>query len=197
MAITYSQMLEHALRTAIARHESQQRKTGDVPYISHLFHVAIIINSHGFPEHVVCAALLHDTIEDTDYTPEELLDEFGESICSIVLDLTENKHLKWAQRKQAYLEVVRHASPHVKAVCCADKIHNLSTILSGYREKGEDIWRVFSKGRDVTLQFYRDALVAVSTGWNHAIIEEYRRIIQEADRMFGVRIDGEGSTDSP
>jgi len=184
MSGTYSPLLEKAIRKAIALHETQRRKTGDVPYVSHLFHVAMIIRAHGFPEQVVCAALLHDTIEDTKYTAEELNEEFGERICSIVLDLTENKHLKWEQRKRAYLDVVRTAPPEVKAVCCADKIHNLATILIEYRGKGEDVWGAFSRGSEATMRFYREALDAIAQGWQHPIIDEYRSVLAEAGRTF-------------
>jgi (p)ppGpp synthase/HD superfamily hydrolase len=186
MSGTYSPILERAIRMAIALHETQNRKTGNVPYISHLIHVAMIIRAHDFSEHVVCAALLHDTLEDTKYTAEEMIEDFGERICSIVVDLTENKHLRWEQRKAAYLETVRHASPESKAVCCADKIHNLSTILAEYRANGDDVWRVFSRGKEATMGFYRNALTAITHGWEHPLADEYRRVLEEAARTLGL-----------
>ena len=185
MITTYSPVLERAIRMAIALHETQRRKTGGVPYISHVFHVAMMIQAHGFPEHVVCAAMLHDTIEDTKYTAEELTDDFGEAVCTIVLELTENKHLKWEQRKQDYLGVVRASAPEVKAICCADKIHNLSTILIEYAIHGDALWQVFSRGKIATMRFYQQALEAIEHGWEHPLIDEYRRIMDTARRSLG------------
>ena len=173
--------MELALRTAFRLHQGQTRKTDpDLPYLTHLVHVAFIVQRFGFAEEIVIAALLHDTVEDTPYTPEELLQDFGEQVCGIVLEVTENRSLRYADRKHGYLESVRHGSIGAKAVCCADKMHNLSTILDAWEQHGDVVWNEFSRGPVQTLQFYNDALAAIKSGWSHPIIDAYREILDQA-----------------
>lgn len=185
IAGAYTAAMERAVRTAIHYHWWQRRKCGHVPYLSHLVHVALMVQKHGFPERAVIAALLHDTIEDTPYSEEKLRADFGAEICAIVLELTENKRLRWEARKAAYLDGVRRASPEARAVCCADKIHNLCTIMTEYAEHGEAVWRAFSRGREKTLRFYRDALAAIAEGWEHPIVDDYRAVLARAGAVFG------------
>ncbi|MCZ7557159.1 MAG: HD domain-containing protein [Bacteroidia bacterium] len=178
---TYSPRLEQALRTAFRLHEGQRRKSDPtLPYTTHLVHVACIVAAHDFDEDVIIAALLHDSIEDTAYTAEELAADFGDEVYRIVMEVTENKALRWEARKSAYIEGVRGASPQGKAVCCADKIHNLSSILEAERQQGEALWGVFSRGRDRTLRFYEDVLDAIAHGWSHPMLEVYRAVVHKS-----------------
>jgi (p)ppGpp synthase/HD superfamily hydrolase len=182
----FSPTLERALRTAFHLHGGQMRKTDPtLPYLTHLMHVALIVQRFSFPENYVAAALLHDTVEDTQYTPEELLEEFGEDICSIVLEVTENRALRYVERKRGYLDSVRNGSEGAKAVCCADKTHNLATILDAWSVKGDAIWTEFSRGPELTMQFYRDALAAIEHGWTHPIVEAYRDVVRRIPPLGG------------
>ena len=185
--LSFSGDLERALRLAVRLHDGHFRKTDrTLPYITHLFHVALILQGHGFPRSVILAAILHDTLEDTDYTYEEMLHDFGDDVTSIVCTVTEDKHLRWEERKRKYLEQVRSGSHHAKAVCCADKIHNLSTILEEYRIRGEDLWKVFSRGRGQTFAFYESCYEVVSDGWNHPVVDAYRTVMEDAREVFDI-----------
>ena len=77
---------------------------------------------------VICGALLHDTVEDTETTPEELESEFGPVIKNIVMDVTDDKLLDKVERKQAQIDHAAHASEQAKLVKLADKISNLRDI---------------------------------------------------------------------
>lgn len=79
---------------------------------------------------MICAALLHDTIEDTDTTADELRSEFGQAISSIVLEVTDDKTLPKAERKRLQVEHAAHLSTHAKLVKLADKICNLRDVAS-------------------------------------------------------------------
>jgi (p)ppGpp synthase/HD superfamily hydrolase len=182
--LAFSPLVEHAIRTAIRYHDGQRRKCGDVPYISHLMYTGLLLQAYCLSEEIVIAAILHDIIEDTKYTVEELKDEFGEKICSIVLEVTENKHLAWEPRKAAYLEGIRHGSAGAKAVCCADKIHNLTTVMSEYRLQGDRVWSLFNRGREVTMDFYARALDSISHEWEHPLVDAYRAVLREAQELF-------------
>ncbi len=177
----YSARYELALRKAFRLHDGQRRKSDpDLPYSTHIVHVACIIAAHGFDEDTVIAALLHDSIEDTDYTTEELAEDFGDDVCRIVMEVTENKALRWEARKSAYIEGIRSASAQGKAVCCADKIHNLSSILEAEARQGDAVWLVFSRGRERTHRFYEDVFKAIAEGWSHPIIDVYRDVLAAA-----------------
>ena len=86
----YTYKIEQAIKAAAILHDGQLRK-GNVPlpYITHLYAVAMILESYTEDEDTIVAGLLHDTLEDTDYTPEELEADFGKEVCEAVLAVTE------------------------------------------------------------------------------------------------------------
>jgi guanosine-3',5'-bis(diphosphate) 3'-pyrophosphohydrolase len=122
-----------ALKFAADRHRDQRRKDVESsPYINHPISLANILCNEGFitDVDVICAALLHDTIEDTDTTAEELECEFGTKIRDIVMDVTDDKRLDKAVRKQRQIEHAAHISDPAKLVKIADKISNLRDVAS-------------------------------------------------------------------
>jgi guanosine-3',5'-bis(diphosphate) 3'-pyrophosphohydrolase len=129
--LTGLELILHALEFAAHKHRDQRRKDVHAsPYINHPIALAnLIVNEADIhdPE-VICAALLHDTIEDTETTPEELLGEFGKDIRDIVLEVTDDSKLPKAERKRLQIEHAAHASHKAKLVKLADKICNLRDI---------------------------------------------------------------------
>ena len=122
-----------ALVFAADKHKNQRRKDAEAsPYINHPIALAnILVNEGDITDiNVLCGAILHDTIEDTKTTKEELIQQFGEKITSIVLDVTDDKTLPKAERKLKQIEHASHASHEAKLVKLADKISNLRDILS-------------------------------------------------------------------
>jgi guanosine-3',5'-bis(diphosphate) 3'-pyrophosphohydrolase len=119
---------------AAEKHKTQRRKDADSsPYINHPIALAnVLANEGGIMDHnVLCAAVLHDTIEDTQTNAEELRGLFGDKITSIVLEVTDDKSIKdKAVRKQLQVEHAPHASHEAKLVKLADKICNLRDILA-------------------------------------------------------------------
>lgn len=114
------------------KHKSQKRKNsaGD-PYFVHPLHVAYILAQNGINNiNVLCAAVLHDTVEDTGTTRDELIELVGEYITNIVYECTDNKSLPKVQRKIDQIEHAKHISHEAKLVKLADKYSNLSTIAS-------------------------------------------------------------------
>ena len=94
--------------------------------IIHPINVANILSEYGYDDNVVAAAYLHDVIEDTKYTKEDLLNEFNDDIVSLVLGATEeDKSLSWEERKTITIDKVKYLDLRHKAVVCADKISNL------------------------------------------------------------------------
>jgi guanosine-3',5'-bis(diphosphate) 3'-pyrophosphohydrolase len=118
---------------AAEKHRDQRRKDADAsPYINHPIAVANVLANEGAvtDTNVICAALLHDTIEDTETTEAELRAAFGDEITAIVLEVTDDKALEKGARKQAQIDHAPHISAQAKLVKLADKISNLRDILA-------------------------------------------------------------------
>lgn len=116
-----------ALAFAAAKHNDQRRKdAAKSPYINHPLAVVKLLWDHGVRDRVpLLAAILHDTIEDTGTTREELVAAFGEDVAACVCEVTDDKSLPKAQRKELQVEHGPHLSTHAKLVKLADKTANL------------------------------------------------------------------------
>ena len=124
-------LLLKALAFAASKHKDQRRKDVQAsPYINHPISLANILcnEAHITDINVVCAALLHDTIEDTDTSEEELEQEFGSDIRDIVLAVSDDKTLEKSERKQRQIDHAKQLSHEAKLVKLADKISNLRDI---------------------------------------------------------------------
>jgi guanosine-3',5'-bis(diphosphate) 3'-pyrophosphohydrolase len=125
-------LLLKALSFAAHKHRDQRRKdAGASPYINHPIALAdVLVNEGGETDiEVLCAALLHDTVEDTATTHEELVDAFGSRIARIVAEVTDDKALAKAERKRMQVEHAASISREAKLVKLADKICNLRDVL--------------------------------------------------------------------
>ena len=123
--------LMDALSFAAVKHQYQKRKDGKRPYINHVIRVSELLWKIGDIRdiNILAAALLHDTVEDTDTTPEELTEKFGAEVCSIVLEVTDDKDLPKQMRKDLQIEHAPHLSREAGQIKLADKICNIEDIL--------------------------------------------------------------------
>jgi guanosine-3',5'-bis(diphosphate) 3'-pyrophosphohydrolase len=120
-----------ALSFAARKHRHQRRKDREAsPYINHPIDVAdILVNEARVRDVItVVAAVLHDTVEDTDTRPEELVEAFGAEVAAVVAEVTDDKSLPKAERKRLQEEHAPHASARAQQVKLADKIANLRDI---------------------------------------------------------------------
>ena len=125
--------LIQVLNFAAEKHKNQRRKdVAASPYINHPIALANVLANEGgiANSEVLCAAILHDTLEDTETTETELRDHFGDTIAMIVLEVTDDKKLPKEQRKQLQIDHAPHISHEAKLVKLADKICNLRDMLS-------------------------------------------------------------------
>jgi (p)ppGpp synthase/HD superfamily hydrolase len=150
-------MIDQAIEFAAKAHCNQLRKGTDIPYISHPYAVGIILLQSGCREEVVVAGILHDTIEDAATSVEEIRNMFGPEVAAIVEGCSEPEHetLSWEERKEHTLEYLSTAPGEVKIVACADKLHNIRTIATQYRQIGDQVWTRFKRGRDKQEWYYR------------------------------------------
>ncbi len=123
----------HAASFAAKKHTDQKRKgeRGE-PYINHPLEVANLLANVGGVNDIgiLMAAILHDTIEDTDATADELRTLFGERVTGLVLEITDDKSLPKAERKRLQIEHAPHLSPDAKPIKLADKISNIRDITA-------------------------------------------------------------------
>lgn len=122
-----------AVAFAADKHRNQRRKDAEaLPYINHPIELANVLANEGGVEDVtvLCAAVLHDTIEDTETTSEELQAIFGPKVASVVMEVTDDKSLEKSVRKQRQVEHAPHISTEAKLVKLADKICNLRDIIA-------------------------------------------------------------------
>lgn len=165
-----SSLMERAWRIAGIAHAGQNRKASDIPYLVHPAAVALILQRSGFvEEHLLAAAVLHDVVEDTDWTLERLAEQFPPEVLEIVDVLTEQKHdargvkRPWAQRKAEKLARIKESSIDSRAVWLADKRHNLETMAFDHVDD-PDFWSRFNAPKATLLKSYRDGIEAARHG---------------------------------
>jgi len=147
-----------AVAFAADRHAGQTRKSTNVPYLAHLLAVASLVLDAGGGEDEAIAALLHDVIEDTGTTAEEIDQRFGSTVRDIVVGCGEKNHDvdDWHTRKTSYLAALRDddTTEQVLRVSCADKLHNARSILADYRAVHDELWARFHAGKADQLWYY-------------------------------------------
>lgn len=141
-------LVEQAIEFATKAHTGQKRKGNGRPYIYHPLNVGKILARAGFSKEVVAAGILHDVVEDTDITIEEIEKHFGKIVAYLVEAHTEDKSKTWEERKQHTIEVVESGSLEVKALIAADKYDNLQSLIEDYQVLGDKLWDVFKRGYD-------------------------------------------------
>jgi guanosine-3',5'-bis(diphosphate) 3'-pyrophosphohydrolase len=168
-------LLVKAMSFAAHKHRNQRRKGKHAsPYINHPIGLAeVLVNVGNVTDiNAICAALLHDTVEDTRTTREELTEIFGAKISDIVMEVTDDKSLCKAERKQAQIDRAMHLSKQARAVKLADKICNLGDVA-----KSPPNWSLARR------QQYFD--------WAKNVIDglrgEWRELEAEFDRYYRLR----------
>ena len=181
----YSYRIELAIRAASILHKNQLRK-GNVglPYVSHLFAVATILMDYTDKEDVIITALLHDTLEDTDYTAKELQEDFGGKVREYVEAITEpqdnkNQTYSWKERKQLYAKHLRKAPAESLLVAAADKIHNMRTIVEEYYDEHGRFMKEFQGSLDDRIMVYQEIANIINRSLDNKILEEFNHVFEE------------------
>jgi len=169
-------LLKKALDQAAVWHRAQKRKYPDVevPYVSHLAGVAVILSRHGFDEEVVAAGALHDCMEDAGISFHELEKLFGPRIARLVQDVSEpDKSLSWEERKRRYVDHFSEKPWEAQAITLADKIDNFASIRVCAALYG-DPWKMFKRGRDAQLERFAAIEAKLASLTPHPLLDEYR-----------------------
>ena len=171
---------------AAEKHAGQVRKASTTPYIAHLMGVSSLALEFGGDEDMAIAALLHDVVEDCGGAPmlKEVKRRFGSRVAKIVDGCTDSDRdpkPPWRERKETYIRHLKSADADTKLVSAADKLHNVRSILSDYREVGESIWARFNGGREGTLWYYRALLKEFQRGKPNRLIREFELAVRELE----------------
>ncbi len=186
----YGERFEEALLYAARLHRDQTRKGTGTPYVTHLIAVAAIVGENGGTEDEVVAALLHDTPEDRGGKErlEEIRACFGDEVAEIVdgcTDTYEDPKPEWRPRKEAYVAHVAKASPSVRLVSVADKLHNARSILADLRALGDELWDRFTGDKEGTLWYYRALVEAYAGAGPNPVVEDLDRVVREIEVLAG------------
>lgn len=175
-------IVEKALQIASKSHEGQYRKNTDIPYIIHPVAVGMMLLKSGYSEEIVAAGILHDTVEDTPLTLDEIKREFGSNITEMVAGSSEpDKSLPWKDRKQHTIEFLKTASEEVRAVVCADKLHNIRSIIRDYEQVGDEVWSRFNAGKEQQKWYYTHVIDSLGVQSSFELLNQLRA---EVERLF-------------
>jgi guanosine-3',5'-bis(diphosphate) 3'-pyrophosphohydrolase len=161
--------LEEAMRFAAQAHAGQSRKGSDTPYFEHLAAVGLILDRAGFAEEVVIAGLLHDVVEDTPVSFEEVAELFGAAISDLVRHCSEVKtdeegHKRpWIDRKRDHIAGLALAPTDARGIILADKLHNLISIELDLRDE-RPVWGQFHAPREQVLWYYHATIDVCGQG---------------------------------
>jgi (p)ppGpp synthase/HD superfamily hydrolase len=149
-------LIDLAIDVAVRAHQNQLRKGTKILYITHPVAVGITLAKVGCSDEIIIAGILHDTVEDTHITLEDIRKTFGEDVSRIVKEASEpDKELPWEKRKRYTHEYLKKASAEVKFVALADKLNNIRAIASDYTEIGEAVWERFNRGKEDQKWYYQ------------------------------------------
>jgi GTP pyrophosphokinase len=173
---------------AAEKHAGQARKASTIPYIGHLMGVASLVLEAGGDEDLAIAALLHDVVEDCGGAPmqKEVRRRFGKRVAKVVEGCTDTDTFPkppWRQRKEDYIRHLKMADADTRLVSAADKLHNVRSVVTDYREAGESIWSRFRGGRGGTLWYYRALLDEFLRGKPNRLVRELELAVTELEAL--------------
>lgn len=180
-------LIDVAIEVAVKAHQNQVRKGTDIPYITHPLAVGILLAKAGCSDEIIIAGILHDTVEDTSITLNDLHDMFGKKVSDIVKGASEpDKSLKWEERKSHTHDFLKAASREVKFVALVDKLNNIRAIASDYVEIGEALWERFNRGKDAQKWYYQGLVQALrDDSADEAYKVLHNQFGQEVSGVFG------------
>lgn len=210
--MNHTPQIKKALQFAARKHKDQYRREAEpLPYITHPVSVALLVAEDGAEDDVVCAALLHDVLEDTDATRAELVEAFNECVASYVEDVSERpsvergspeastpkgeqkfngkSDLSWRERKEGYIAHLEVAPDEALLISIADKIDNIESKLEAIeRGEGEALLAGFSQPQAEYLWYHSEvARIARERLPNHRLTERLLSAHQREQEALSAR----------
>ena len=167
---TNSKLLDRAIVFATKAHSGTLRKKDGIPYILHPMEVASIAGGITTDEEVLTAALLHDTVEDTNVTLDTIKSQFGDRVAALVASETEDKRRDrspaetWMQRKVESLAALRNAiDPGVRVLWLSDKLANMRSFARQYEKEGDRMWKDYNQTDPAQQAWYYRTIEALTS----------------------------------
>ena len=180
--------LDRALEFAIKAHSGIERRGKGFPYIVHPMEAVSIVATITNDQEMLAAAALHDVIEDTDYTEEDIRKEFGERVARLVTSETDlvvdgkSEADSWKERKQYAIDRLARLDRDAKIVAIGDKLSNARAMLCDYKVMGENLWNKFHENDPKLHKWHyeglRDSLADLKGTFAY---EEFSEIV---DKLF-------------
>jgi myo-inositol-1(or 4)-monophosphatase len=179
-----TELFDKAAHFAISAHANTERRAKGFPYIIHPMEAAAIVATMTTDPELLAAAILHDTLEDTEVTFEELRSQFGNRVAYLVLAESNNGILRqttWRESKSRAVERLANASHEGKIVAMGDKLSNLRAIASDYQLIGDQLWSRFHapEGKKDVEWYYRALFDALNDLKGTLPYQEFERLIQQ------------------
>ena len=181
---------EKAKLFAIKAHMGQVRKSEpDKPMIIHPIGVGKLLESFGYDDNVVAAGFLHDVVEDTKYTIEDIEEYFGKDIANLVMGASEpDKSLSWEERKKHTIEETKKLPLRNKVVICADKINNLEDLFLKFEKSGQRDFSAFKKDEEAQKWYYTSIYENLILGEDKDL-PIFQRLKDILDKVFAKKED--------
>ena len=183
-------LFEEAIRYATEKHSGQTRKLVTTPYILHPMEVAVIVGTMTDDPSTLAAAVLHDTVEDTEATLQDIEKHFGRRVALIVMTETEEKRegvpaaLTWKLRKEETLNILQNTKDlSVKMLWLGDKLSNLRSFDRELRRRGDSMWQELNQKDPREHEWYYRSIAAALSELKE--YDAYREFTATIDKIFG------------
>ena len=183
-----TELLDRAIVFAVHAHAGTERRGKGFPYIVHPMEAVEIVATMTRDQELLAAAALHDTVEDTDVTVEQLRADFGERIASLVASESDempegvSEEDSWHDRKQAAINRLAAASHDAKIVALGDKLSNMRAIARDYKVKGDALWSIFHVKDKASHEWHYRGLASSLSELSDTFA--YRELVRLIDEVF-------------
>lgn len=179
-----TELLDRAIVFAVKAHSGTERRGKGFPYIVHPMEAVEIVSTITPDQELLAAAALHDTVEDTDVTIEDIRAEFGERIASLVLiESVSDDEGSWHERKKKAIDLIANAPLDAKIVAMGDKLSNMRAIARDYAVQGDALWNLFHTNDPKDHEWhYRGLADALRDLKETFAFQEFEQLI---DKVFG------------
>ena len=184
-----TELLDRAIVFAVRAHAGIERRGKGFPYIVHPMEAVEIVATITPDQELLAAAVLHDTVEDTDVTIEQIRAEFGDRVAALVASESEDKDCgvskeeSWHARKQAAIDRLASASLDSKIVALGDKLSNMRALARDYAVQGDKLWNLFNTKDPKEHEWhYRELANALSDLKDTFAYKEFEQLVNQ---VFG------------
>ncbi len=181
-----TELLDRAIVFAVQAHHNTERRGKGFPYIVHPMEAVEIVATITPDQELLAAAALHDTIEDTEVTVEDIRREFGDRVAELVHAESDqftdgiSEEDSWHDRKQAAIDRLAAASRDAKIVAMGDKLSNMRAIWRDYQVQGDELWKIFHVKDKASHEWhYRGLAASLSELSDTFAYKEFVRLINE------------------